>query len=61
MFYFNVVSKGTIHYCFLDNKGRVWIKELDGSETSSTRFLVDINSIEVAKKAALEILMLSGR
>lgn len=61
MFYFNVVSKGTTHNCFLDNNGEVWIKELNGSETSSTKFSLDTNSILVAKKIALQILMISGR
>ena len=61
MILFYVVRKGQNHNCYLNELGEVWIIEADGSKTSSSRFLVDINTIIVAEKAAIEILMMSGR
>jgi hypothetical protein len=61
MLIFKVVQKGQNYNCYLNELGEVWIIEQDFSETSSSRFIRQINSIEEAKIVALDILSMSGR
>jgi len=61
MLIFKVVQKGQNHNCYLNELGEVWIIEPNLSETSSSRFIRHINTIEEAKIVALDILRMSGR
>lgn len=57
---FTVEHNGTTHNCYLNHLGEVWIKEVDGSQTS-TKFERPITKIEDAKQAAIDMLKGLGR
>lgn len=57
---FKVEHGGKTHNCYLNHLGEVWIKEADGSETS-TKFETPITRIEDAKQAAIDMLKGFGR
>ena len=58
---FKVVHRGKKHNCYLNHLGEIWIIEEDGSQTSSSKFIKHITSIEEAKLTVIAILKMFGR